>query len=204
MKKLSDLATNREDIPVFAKDGKPQRNFEFDYEGHKMWWSPSMTVCGIVLAKNSSNEWCVLANKRGPGCPDNNGKWNCPCGYYEANRTSFEETVNREVWEETGIDIPKEDWLLYGIKSGKTGANPVIRFIHIEDAKKVEEFKFNLSHMEKNEVEEVRFIKLSEINQYQWAFGHDKILNVLNGSSDYDFSNLKILLGSITKELLID
>ena len=45
------------------------RNFEFEYNGEKYWYSRSITVATCIFCKDSDGNWCALINKRGKGCP---------------------------------------------------------------------------------------------------------------------------------------
>ena len=59
------------------------RNFEFEYNGEKYWYSRSITVATCIFCKDSDGNWCALINKRGKGCPTAVGKWNVPAGYLD-------------------------------------------------------------------------------------------------------------------------
>lgn len=67
----------------------------------KVWLSRSMAVVGVYVINDK-----VLMVKRGPGCPDEVGKWVLPCGYLDGNET-LKEAMYRETYEETGINIPE-------------------------------------------------------------------------------------------------
>ena len=87
-----------------AEKGHPKNNFETIIDGKSYWISRSLTVVGFVFGKNKDGKWCVLANKRGVGCPSNHHKWNCPCGYLDYGE-DLKMAVSREVFEETGVKI---------------------------------------------------------------------------------------------------
>lgn len=65
----------------------------------KVWLSRSLAVVGVILINNK-----ILMVKRGPGCPDEIGKWVLPCGYLDENET-LKEAMYRETYEETGINL---------------------------------------------------------------------------------------------------
>ena len=81
------------------------KNFPVDYEGKTYWISRSVAVAGFIFRKDDGGNLLVLVNKRGPGCPDNVGKWVCPCGYLDYGET-LKQAIVREIHEETGVTIP--------------------------------------------------------------------------------------------------
>ena len=70
--------------------------------GKEYWISRSMAVMGIIVSEKDDKLYFVV-EKRGPGCPDEVGKWCCPCGYLAWDETR-REAVLREIYEETGLD----------------------------------------------------------------------------------------------------
>lgn len=80
-------------------------------DGKEYWISRAMAVTGIIrvikfpTVPNTPNpEIYFLLSKRGPGCPDHVGKWQCTCGYLDFDET-LADAVLREVKEELGLDI---------------------------------------------------------------------------------------------------
>lgn len=167
-----------DNIEAYLWRKKPLRNFPFKWKGKEYWYSRSVAVTGIVLAKNNNDEWCVLANKRGKGTPDFQGYWNIPCGYLDFNETS-KQAVSREIHEECGVLIPHESFELYGIEDSPLAnlQNVTIRYI-TKLEHKCEEFSFSNENSEINEVDSIKWIPLNEIDNYKWAFNH---LNLLKG-----------------------
>lgn len=83
------------------------KNFQIeDRDTGKMYWiSRSMAVHGVLLLHNfKDNQIWVLLEKRGPGCPDEIGKWADPTGYLDWDET-LKEALYREVWEELGLNL---------------------------------------------------------------------------------------------------
>ena len=77
------------------------KNFEFEHEGKKYWYSRSICAVALLFATDYTGKWHVLANKRGL---DEKHKWNCPVGYLDFGETIVE-CAAREVYEETGLKI---------------------------------------------------------------------------------------------------
>ena len=78
-------------------------------DGREVWLSRSCAVVAGIFLDVFSSPFSfsrnVLLVQRGPGCPDNVGKWCMPCGYLDNNETLAEAAI-REVYEETGLYLP--------------------------------------------------------------------------------------------------
>lgn len=156
---------------------KPLQNFPFKYMGRTLWYSRSVATTLFAFSKNEFGEMCVLANKRGKGCPDFQGYWNVVCGYLDFNENSIQCAI-RECLEETGLKIPYDRVEVVGVNSEPSSnkQNVSIRHKVILDGTINEWSNFNTDNMEKDEVEEIRWIPLSEVKNYKWAFGHEKLI----------------------------
>jgi 8-oxo-dGTP pyrophosphatase MutT (NUDIX family) len=155
------------------------KNFEFEHNGKYYWYSRSVAVLGIVFGYQNGDS-CILATKRGKLTPDFQGYWCMPCGYLDYDETT-EEAIIREIFEETGIVLDVNMAKLHSIDSKKDNENDekqnvTIRYIFsmIEPEKYPSLVKPNI-----DEVEEVCWIPISYIENYNWAFGHlDLIKNI--------------------------
>lgn len=148
------------------------QNFSVKIDGKEYWISRSVAVAAFLFIKDEDNNLCVLANKRGPGTPDFQGYWNCPCGYLDFNETALE-AVYREVLEETGVVCP-EHMTLCGVDSDPNAnhQNVTIRYCGL-----ISNLTYNeRAGGEENEVSDIQWIKVDSINDYNWAFNHDKII----------------------------
>lgn len=156
---------------------KPINNFPFMYRGKEYWYSRSVATTPFVFCKNENNEYCVLANKRGIGTPDFQGLWNVPCGYLEFN-VNGEENCQKEVFEETNVKVPIEKFKFLGVNTNPTEnkQNVSIRYYAILDGN-INDYKLNDENSEKNEVEDIKWIPLNEVKNYEWAFNHNLIIN---------------------------
>ena len=155
---------------------KPLRNFPFFHRGKLFWYSRSVATTIGVFCKNSNNEWCVLANQRGKGAPDFQGLWNITCGYLEHDVTG-EENCQKEIYEETGVFVPVELIKFRGVKTdpSENRQNVSLRYSAFLSGV-CEDYETTDAHSEKDEVADIRWIPLSEVDEYSWAFGHEELI----------------------------
>lgn len=166
------------------KFNKKPFNFPFRWHGKTLWYSRSCAVSAFIFCKNPKDEWCVLANQRGKGAADYHHKWNCPCGYIDWDETA-EEAAAREVQEETSIiNIPLEEFKLHKLISSPSENRQNITarfFVKLEGDGVTTEASMLIPCIEanageKDEVEAVAWIPVSEINNYEWAFNHKEAI----------------------------
>ena len=143
------------------------------------WDSRSVAVVGIIVA-NYNNENYVLVAKRGKHSADYQGLWNVPCGYLDWDENGYD-AVCREVYEETGFYIPeyKNNYVISyldqpfyvntNIKENKQ--NVSLSYGIYFNIDKLPELSNKNSEFE--EVEELLWLNLSDINKYKFAFDHD-------------------------------
>lgn len=155
------------------------------HKGVTLWSGRYCAVSAFVFMLNNGR-WYILANKRGDGTPDFQGMWNAPCGYLEANE-SAKEGCSREVLEETGLYVnPDQFRLVYAETEPElcNHGNVTLRHIasligeeldpnnNIEDPENISKLKGG----EVNEVSEIKWIPVKDIDKYQWAFNHGNII----------------------------
>ena len=148
-------------------------------DGRNIWISRSVAVTGIIFKKDIFGNIYILANKRGIGCPDFNGLWNLPCGFLDYDETA-EQAVSREVIEETGMIIQSSKYKLAKVitdpKSNKQSV--VLRYyVHYNETTHLY-FKPDMDSLcgEENEVEEIKWILMDDIENYDWAFEHNQVI----------------------------
>ena len=138
------------------------------------WYSRSIAVCITVYITNSKGELCVLANKRGPGCPDYVGYWVCPCGYLDFDETT-KEAAARECFEETGIEVPLDKIKFVGYEDSVDAnlQNVTFRFsAKLNELPPSPTNKYNVG----KETEDIKWIPVKNVNKYKWAFGHKQLI----------------------------
>lgn len=154
------------------------KNFPIESEGKVYWISRSVAVVSFLFAKNANGEWCVLANKRGKGCPDFNGYWNAPCGYLDWDEDAYEAAV-REIKEETGLEIAPNSMVLHAVNSSplENRQNVTLRFYSVSPfPAEILAGNFSTKDMEEDEVDAIKFIPISQLKNYNWAFGHYNLI----------------------------
>lgn len=178
-------------------------------DGKEYWISRSVAVVAIILGVKDGMIKSTLISQRGPGCPDFIGDWACTCGYLDWDETA-EEGVVREVYEELGINIPKDRIFLHKIVTDpkeNSRQNIVIRYVIPIPQEELEELyqtaKNNLDKSverggESCEVSDVKLISITDLTNFTWAFNHDDvILNTYNNWKKYTFA--KVTESLVTK-----
>jgi 8-oxo-dGTP pyrophosphatase MutT (NUDIX family) len=92
-------------------------------DGRTIWESRSVAVVIAMVAKLKTGEERILLCQRGPGCPDEIGKWCMPCGYLDWDETLID-GARREVYEETGINVDEGGWKLWSATPWQINSKP--------------------------------------------------------------------------------
>lgn len=154
------------------------QNFPIKHEGKTYWISRSVAVSGFIFCK-FMNKWFVLANKRGKGCMDMPGYWNCPCGYIDWDET-LNDAMIREIHEETGLNLSIENLTQVYINSDpkENRQNITVRYIGIIDDM-LSYYDFSKEYSEKDEIEDIKWISIDTIDEFDWAFDHNLVIREL-------------------------
>lgn len=162
-----------------------------------IWESRSVAVNGVIVlylflpASVSSNfRTYVLTSKRGPNAADHQGKYNLVAGYLDWDEDGRQALV-RETWEETGLDLeailddPSYTIMESNLDSPwhvKTDPSANRQNVSLRYGVKIFSRKQSLPALsvENNEVvgevEEPKWMLIDDIDKYEWAFGHDKVI----------------------------
>ena len=170
-KKLKKLITPKNYNSGFSMVNQPC----FDKYGKFIgWFSRSMATAIFVFCRDKNGNLFVLASERGKGAADFQGYWNCPCGYLDFNETTKQCAI-RELEEETGIGVSEEIVKFINYEDDPVTANRqnvTFRFgAKIEDHITTD-FKFSKEKNEGAEVGEIKWVKIKDIDNYDWAFNH--------------------------------
>ena len=168
------------------------KNFKITaLEDNKEYWisrACAVVVC-VIGSDYEKTDPCLLVSKRGPGCPDHIGKWQFTCGYLDWDE-SLEQAAQRELYEELSLLLPIEAFKIFEISSNPehdARQNVVIRF---RVSMKLEELQLMLDTGEinknswsrggeENEIDDIKLIPLSEVDNYVWAFNHRELIDRL-------------------------
>lgn len=149
------------------------------HAGKTLWSGRYCAVSCVILAKeivDNEEKWFILINKRGKGTPDDQGKWNMPCGYLN-NGESATQACARETAEECGVYLNNKLFKLINVETAPEKCNNGnVTLRHLCILNKRATILTKQEGGEKNEVESVKWIPISDIPNYDWAFNHKTTL----------------------------
>ena len=154
------------------------------------WFSRSVACATAVLLNDSdSGRWYVLAGQRGKGTPDYQGYWNLPCGYLDYNEDT-QEAAAREVHEETGINLTKEQLKPFGNSSSPYENRQNVCFFYVAILNgSMADFPFSTADMEEDEVSGLKWVPLDAADDVMWAFGHDELIKKIVARYSHKINN---------------
>lgn len=155
------------------------KNFPIEYEGNTYWRSRSVAVVGFVFCQDRNFNWCVLLEKRGPGAPNENGKWCVVCGFLDFNEDG-QQAVARECFEETGVKIDPQDFKFNSVKFDEDGEqNVCLRYTcMLKDY--TDYHPLSNEFNEEGETSDIKWVPISKINEMspdEFAFGHHELIS---------------------------
>lgn len=150
------------------------------HDGREIWESRSVAIVPIIMAY-SNDGIHILAQKRSK-LMDFPEMWTLPCGYLDWDETGWD-AVRREVFEETSFLIDKHiDKLKRSNNRKPIDVNTNIDE-NLQNVALIYKLCFYFDklplYVEKHktsETLEVKWIKLKDIHNYEWAFNHDKLI----------------------------
>ena len=169
---------------LYSKDdkGRPKRvngsilfkNKRGQEEEH--WISRSMTVSLYLFCYSQEyNDWCILCNQRGRTSV---GKWNTICGYLDYGE-NLPSAAARECFEETGVKVDPRMLKCMGTNSEPRGGSEDVntRFVGIlqdDISNHVPSAVKDLQGGEQGEVLDIKWIPLSQLDNFPFAFGQNE------------------------------
>ena len=161
---------------------KNRHNTVHDIGGKVVWESRSVAVNCVVIAGSVSKPY-ILLGQRGKGAPDSKGLWNVPAGYLDWDESGTE-AVYREVWEEAGLYLPDQKIIVNNLlnpwhvntQPDENRQNISLRYGCVISLIGDELPILTFEHSEPDEVEELRWSPVNELNQYKFAFNHDVVI----------------------------
>lgn len=144
------------------------KNFPINYNGKEYWISRAVAVSGFIFCLD--NGLRILACKRGKGCPDYQGYWNVPSGYLDFDETLVE-CASREITEETNLHVNPSDLRFYNFHDSPSNNKQNISFNYWTfDENLYKGQTIYPKGEEQDEVEDVAWIGIDELDNYEWAF----------------------------------
>lgn len=184
------------------------QNFSIKKDNKTYWVSRSMCTVGFVFSRSEDNDLNILAVHRGSGADgnaDDPEKWCVPCGYLDYDET-LSECCAREIYEETGVEIGPDRLRFLEMNSNPSQPHQNVAVRFMTYLSNTDNLNLSDENSESNEVLEIKWIPIKNLDEYEWAFNHDELIkkyssivkfeNLLNGMTDINSS----LPGSITDE----
>ena len=130
-----------------------------DENGKEQWISRSTVVIPIVFKLDEkSGDVYTLVEKRGPAV-SHSGEWCCPCGFIDWDE-SLPEACQREVREETGVDLELEKIVFITADSNKNSTAQTVDLIYMCWTDQ----EFDLDKVEtRDEIMDVKWLKVAHV-----------------------------------------
>jgi len=138
-----------------------------DENGNEQWISRSTVVIPIVFKLNEeTGEIFTLVEKRGPAV-SHSGEWCCPCGYLDWDET-LQQACQREVREETGLELSQENIIFVAVDSNPKTTNQSVDLWYMCWAMDKD---FDTSKIETtDEVLDVKWLKVAQVYKKVFLF----------------------------------
>ena len=165
-------------------------NFMVRRNGHDYYVSRNTSVSLYAFAKDTNGEWYILANQRGRG--SSKGLYNVTCGFVDmaANgrpEETLEQAACREAFEENGVRINPTGLVMLGVNSRNRNINA--SFYTVIEDRTIEQMPTSISHSEPGETTDSRWIPLSEVDQYDFAFNQNQKIHTIALKALGDYQN---------------
>jgi len=168
-------------LPNMIEDITPNENSPVTY---KCYGQPKTVFSGRFVAVSGfiyaivNGKYSILANLRGEGTPDYQNHWNAVCGFLERYENS-KEGIAREILEECGFQIDLDDLKVVHVETEPeecNNGNVTIR--HTAFLGNIIPKYVKKEGGEENEVDNVDWIPIDDIDNYKWAFNHRKTIEL--------------------------
>lgn len=170
-----NLNEDTEYHPAFCIENTSEEYLLIPASQKRVLYDGRYTAVAAFIYAIVNGKFSVLANQRGSGTPDFQGCWNCPCGFLERNEHGVSGAA-RETLEETGLSISPSKLRFVGVQTNPSrcnNGNVTLRYTaFLGHQPQITSQSLNDNGGEENEVANVRWIPLSEVDNYEWAFFH--------------------------------
>lgn len=155
------------------------KNFPFTHEGQEYWYSRSVAAGVVLITTDENNDKYLLTIKRGSAV-EHPHKWSVPCGYLDFDET-IQDCAFRELYEEAGLDLQSlydkkqyEEIMKFlsatCIDNPNTSSKQNITFLYKLWIPNGLSLPITSINCDPNEIDEVKWLKLTEYNSVDWAF----------------------------------
>ena len=146
-----------------------------DENGNEMWISRSSVVIPVVFKLDSKGDIYTLIEKRGPAVT-HTGEWCCPCGYIDWDET-LEEACEREVFEETGVQLDPDNIKFFDVSTNKYSRNQAID--HWYECWVDDDTDYNMDKIvTKDEILDLHWLKVAHISYLNAIFKSRRVLTI--------------------------
>ena len=148
-------------------------------DGKEYYVHRNIGVAGFIFRYYKGNLQ-VLANQRGSGTSNHKYLWNCPCGHLDYDET-LKMACSRETKEECKFIIDQNKLVFFEVNDSPSAylQNVTHRFYSLL-GKKDDTNNIGIGNEgELNEVNNVKWINILDIDNYHWAFEHDDVIKNL-------------------------
>ena len=151
----------------------------YNTEDGMKWFSRSVAVTGIIVARLGEKSYLLLT-KRSETMEEMPGRWCLPGGYLDWNET-LQDALEREVYEETGINLPEiNENLVFNVPEVHISSNlESIRQNIVMFSLRYYDFKDKLPEWSiTSEVSNVEWVEMGidEISTRNLSFGQYEVL----------------------------
>ena len=161
---------------------KNRHNLSHNVGGRIVWESRSVAVNCVVVAGSITKPF-ILLGQRGAGTPDSKGLWNVVSGYLDWDESGTE-AVYREVWEETGLYLPDQKIIINNLlnpwhvntQPDENRQNVSLRYGCVISLVGNELPLLTAENSEKDEIADLKWVPVSELGQYKYAFKHNIVI----------------------------
>ena len=154
-------------------------NPEHTINGKIVWESRSVAIVAVVFGKFKGDVYALM-EKRSQRM-DQPGKWCLPCGYLDWDENGWQ-AVTREIYEETSLFLPECDKYLVNrnkrqpffvnTEISENRQNVALSYGMIFNFK--DGLPLKVLAYSDSEIDEIRWVKLNDVNALEVAFDHDK------------------------------
>jgi len=179
-----------------------------DENGTELWISRSSVVIPIVFKMDEkTGDIYTLLEQRGE-IVTHTGEWCCPCGYIDWDET-LEEACQREVKEETGLQLDIKNIYFFAVDTNKYSKTQAIDHWYMCWVK--DDRDFDMDEIEtKDEVFDVEWLKVANVST-KWSLfkgQRNKCTiykkNIYDGLGTWAFKQHKIYIVKMLKKVFED